>query len=530
MPAVEWLAGLAVILSFPLMQRRMARIACHIPQWPVADAFALAMTVACALLLIALTGSPGAASVVGVIILVLLDRCNKAKYAALREPVILSDAWLVPQLIKFPIFYFAFLTPLNIAIIALAGTAAAALCYSYLPLHRLPAEVRIAFAAVPVIGILLISACSTHPAVAAFWQRFFARFPVSHNANRDAERYGMVGCAFLHGIWLLAFRQEVTEKLAPREDGTCRICRWQSLRRANETTLPHIVVVQAESFVHARTFSKAIGRDWTRHFDQLADDGCAGRLITETFGAYTIRTEFSVITGVDRADLKVAGINPYLHSARSDVGSMARILSRHGYSTICLHPNSGKFFARDRVMPHLGFQTFLDGNGFKHAARYGPFVADRAIGERIETILAEASTPQFVFAITIEAHGPWAKNRLAGLPWPEDASPLPKALTGKCVDGHFAAYARHLRHTDQLIGQLAAILRTLSRPAVLAVYGDHPGCLPHGMSANDSATDFLLWSSASPLNTKSILAGETAIHPHSLGEAILMSAGWLGSS
>lgn len=526
MTVLELLIATTVILCFPLWQRRTERKRGNSPEWPFADLFALIMTLACALPILALAGSFVAAGVIGIFILLLLERADKIKRSVLREPVVLADFVLLRQIVAFPVFYFPFLTPRNLAILAVAAMAAAAMFLHFMPLSPLPPLVRAAFAALPLAALLLAGRYFPAPRIARLWARFFRRFPVSHDANRDVHRYGVVGCALLHGIWFFAFRLETSRNLAPRADGTAPLCRWRNLAPPLEDALPHVVVVQAESFMHLRKMFPGVGGDWTANFDRLAANGRVGRLATDTFGAYTVRTEFSVVSGVNRSMLVVDGINPYLPASRSDVGSLARVFSGRGYGTICLHPNSARFFARDRVIPHLGFARFIDGAEFETAPRYGPFVSDGAVGDRVAALLANADAPQFIFAITIEAHGPWRKRRLAGLPWPDGASPLSGRLTKGELDGRFAAYARHLRHTDALLGRLAETLSGLSRPAVLAFYGDHPGCLPPGTTLARRDTDFLVWRTDRSLAGIMPSMEAKTLPPHMLGDLILSAAGW----
>jgi phosphoglycerol transferase MdoB-like AlkP superfamily enzyme len=147
-------------------------------------------------------------------------------------------------------------------------------------------------------------------------------------------------------------------------------------------------------------------------------------------------------------------------------------------------------------MPNLGFHRFLSADAFRESPRCGPYTADAAVLERAAEELTGASAPKFLFAVTIEAHGPWPAGRLAGRPAPPELEAWPERWRKDGPDGGLAAYARHLRHADALLGGLAGL--ELDRPLVLGWYGDHVGSLPSGLTLageHPTATDFLVWRS-----------------------------------
>jgi phosphoglycerol transferase MdoB-like AlkP superfamily enzyme len=241
---------------------------------------------------------------------------------------------------------------------------------------------------------------------------------------------------------------------------------------------PHIVAVQSESFFDARRLDARVPRDVLANLDRLAQSGERGRLEVPVWGAYTMRTEFAFLSGVDGAALGVHRFNPYRRLARAGIATLASALRAHGYRTLCLHPYPAQFFGRDRVFPLLGFDQFVDLEGFAGAPRAGPYVADAAVAERIRAALAAAREPLFVFAITMENHGPLH-------------------LEGR---DELAVYLRHLRNADAMLGALCADLEQRGE-GVLCFYGDHVPGLPavyraHGYE--DPRTDYLLWKAGDP--------------------------------
>jgi phosphoglycerol transferase MdoB-like AlkP superfamily enzyme len=150
---------------------------------------------------------------------------------------------------------------------------------------------------------------------------------------------------------------------------------------------------------------------------------------------------------------------------------VAHTLRAAGYRTLALHPFDPLFFGRQRVLPALGFERFESRTDFAGAARAGRHVADAAVGARIVAALAEAEGPALVFAITMQAHGPW--------PGPDP-------------QGQWLA---HLRDADAMLGALAAAAEQLDRPLVLCAYGDHQPALPGAKAWPDRRTQWLIWHS-----------------------------------
>jgi phosphoglycerol transferase MdoB-like AlkP superfamily enzyme len=71
------------------------------------------------------------------------------------------------------------------------------------------------------------------------------------------------------------------------------------------------------------------------------------------------------------------------------------------------HPYASEFFFRHKVFPRLGFDAFVDRDQFVDAAYAGPYVSDAAVTDCLIERLEQASgQAQFIFAITMENHGP----------------------------------------------------------------------------------------------------------------------------
>jgi phosphoglycerol transferase MdoB-like AlkP superfamily enzyme len=207
------------------------------------------------------------------------------------------------------------------------------------------------------------------------------------------------------------------------------------------------------------------------------------------WGAATQRTEFAFLTGLPEDVLGLDRHNPYLRFAKQPVWSVAHDLRDLGYRTTCVHPFFGSFFGRDRVMPNLGFDEFLDIAAFQDAPRFGPYVSDISIADKIAELLQQTEEPRFIFAITMENHGQWQKDRLP----PEEIAQVQALAPG--FPWEFLCYVRHLQNADEMIGRVAAAMRNRG-DGVLCMFGDHVPSFPKlfkRANFTDPRSDYFIW-------------------------------------
>jgi phosphoglycerol transferase MdoB-like AlkP superfamily enzyme len=135
-----------------------------------------------------------------------------------------------------------------------------------------------------------------------------------------------------------------------------------------------------------------------------------------------------------------------------------------------MHPYHANFFRRDQVFPLLHFNNFLDIAHFEKAPLAGPYVADAAVAEAILAALEDgpAQTPHFIFAMTMESHGPLQLETVQ----PKE-SKLYHTLGEDKKWAELTIYLRHATNADAALGYLLERLQARSRPTVLCFYGDH---------------------------------------------------------
>jgi hypothetical protein len=397
----------------------------------------------------------------------------------LREPVVFSAAAEFPQIFTHPQLYLPFAGP----VLVLGGAAAAVAGGIALLVIEPPLWAPRPIAA--LVALALIAACSWlagHPPLLGAGARAMRHLAPTGEPFADTASLGPFATLLAHTIIARAERAERQRALAAPPVIS---------ERANRPGGP-IVVVQCESFFDARRLSSRIPRDFPRAFDACcASAALFGRFGVSAWGAYTMRAEFAVLSGVPESELGYDRFNPYYALARVPLESQVWRLRRAGYRTICLHPFDRRFFRRDLAMPALGFERFL-GRETLGGSRAPPYYPDADLARDILRVLDAEGPRTFIFAITMGNHGPW----LAKSPPLDPAVAAlfdPAEVPG---GGELLRYLDGLRCSDEMLSVLMDGLARHSAPAVLAFYGDHLPSLSNAFGHfefAESSSDYVVW-------------------------------------
>jgi phosphoglycerol transferase MdoB-like AlkP superfamily enzyme len=281
-----------------------------------------------------------------------------------------------------------------------------------------------------------------------------------------------------------------------------------------------LVSVQSESFFDVRGLWPGVRAEVLGEYDVLASQALArGKLQVAAWGANTVRTEFAYLTGIPSERLGVHRFNPYRVLARRGLPSIASRLKALGYRTVCIHPYDGGFYGRNKVLPALGFDEFIDVRAFNPSQKAGPFIGDCAVAQKIRELLEAPgrTQPLFIHAVTMENHGPLHLESVA-------EHELPAWFDRPLQPGmqDLAPYLRHIGNADRMLGMLRETLLSQPNEALLCFFGDHVPILPEvyqavGAPAGD--TDYLIWS-----NRRQPGSQACPIAVHKLSSALLAHA------
>jgi hypothetical protein len=469
------------------------------------------------LLLVAASGRAIFSTLTVLAVLVGLALANRAKISLLREPLVFFDFAYAAQVLTHPGLYIPVVGTWRVVGVCVAVVS--------IPTAALMVDAPLwsdgpGASVWPRAGLFAGSALAM-----AVWPIFVRIYFRSHGRNAvsgsgdpmwDLTRFGLVGS------WLVQWTSGRDKEELERIRSHCP--ELPPTMRSGEKS-PQIIVVQAESFFDTRRLFASPDEEppvTLPNFERACAEGpMSGRFMVSAWGANSLRTEFAVLSMIPETELGVHRFNPYLTLARRPVWTMARHLQALGYRTIWVHPFSKRFFSRDRVYRNLGFDEFLDIDAFAAAPRCGAYVCDRAIADMVGDILTgdAKAQPTFVFAITMEAHGPWLEGEIS-----EEMSARLPTLPASATSYKLARLLYHLRHTDQMIGDLMDLTSKLGRTTVLGLYGDHLPLLTETFERagfKETATDYAIWRGG-PVPRRSKTA---PLAPEQFGREVLAAAG-----
>lgn len=453
----------------PMAVRSWSTWAVHVGLWFIAHA-----------LLTLVLGRPWFAAATVSALVLMLVLVNNAKFKSLREPFVFQDYEYFTDAIRHPRLYIPFLGWWRFMAAAAGFVLAVVVGLGW---EAVPAARFDGLGQLGGVGLVLSSG------LLLLMLSHGRSPPITLDPDQDLHVLGLLASLWCYGLE----GRRLPSARSPFEG-------LADLPGRGE--LPHLVAIQSESFFDTRTLYPGIRPEVLTRYDALkAEAVLQGTLAVPAWGANTVRTEFAFLTGVREEALGVHRFNPYRALAAGwEVVSVAAFLKRLGYRTVCIHPYPASFYLRGRVYPCLGFDAFEDISAFDGAARAGPYVGDAAVAERIAAILAAADEPVFIFAITMENHGPLHLEQVTAA---DEASLYTQPPPSGCED--LTVYLRHLRNADGMVGRLRDAALASPRPVGLCWYGDHVPIMPavyDRFGAPDGDVEYVFWhsqGSAAPL-------------------------------
>lgn len=236
------------------------------------------------------------------------------------------------------------------------------------------------------------------------------------------------------------------------------------------SALPDIVVIMSEAWWDP-TIMQNVGFS-----DPLLTNLHAkarGKLFSPVFGGYTANSEFEFLTRLSMAYLPRGSI-PYLQFINHTVEALPRTLQREGYETIAVHPFDPTFWDRDKVYPRLGFERFHDMSQFTHRDMTPPYISDRSMGQEIVDLLAAPSArPRFVFAVSVQNHGPYNSPDKRYAPADTVSITRAPASLSEAMRGVLSTYASGVRDAVNSYNLIVDQIAATGRPTIVVMFGDH---------------------------------------------------------
>ncbi|WP_110111977.1 LTA synthase family protein [Bacillus sp. CGMCC 1.16541] len=238
-------------------------------------------------------------------------------------------------------------------------------------------------------------------------------------------------------------------------------------RKSDQT--PNIIMIQSEAYWDPTVLNGVtFNQDPLPFYRSIKDKHTSGSLLAPVFGGSTANTEFEVLTGLSMQFLP-SGTVPFLHSLKKPIPALPNILTKSGYETTAIHSYANWFYQRNNVYHLLGFDRFISGEYLKNPTIDYTYYKDDVITDTILEQLDKSEKPDFIFAVTMQNHMPYAPGVKKSYATIEVSS---EKLT-EDSKGMLEFYGDTLVQVDYELERLITTLNERNEPTIIVYYGDH---------------------------------------------------------
>lgn len=219
---------------------------------------------------------------------------------------------------------------------------------------------------------------------------------------------------------------------------------------------PNVVFIMSESFSDFRVFdSLNIDKDIYSGFDSVASEGYVGNCVVPTFGGYTTRTEFELLTGLPTYAINTPSVPQNLLKKQKVINTIPSYFKTLGYNTAYIHPFSKTFYDRDTLYTEYGFDNlYFDDSMTVETENFRRYISDKSVFNEIKSVLKSNKSPSYIFATTMQNHQPYYAETA------EDADQLSYYLAG-------------VKETSDQLREFTNWLKDFDEDVILVFVGDH---------------------------------------------------------
>lgn len=231
---------------------------------------------------------------------------------------------------------------------------------------------------------------------------------------------------------------------------------------------PNIIIVMSEAFWDPTVLQGVeFSEDPLPYFHSLKQKHSNGVLLVPVYGGGTANTEFEILTGFSTRFLP-QGIVPYVQFVNKPLEALPAILKRQGYEATAIHTYNDWFYRRNIVYRNLGFDRYISKNSFNNPEYSGYYIRDTELSQKILQVLRCTSKPDFVFAVSMQAHGPYSNEEN-----PEAVIKVEGRLRNAETRNILENYTNIIHDVDKSLKLLIEELKLIDEPTVVVFLGDH---------------------------------------------------------
>jgi phosphoglycerol transferase MdoB-like AlkP superfamily enzyme len=237
---------------------------------------------------------------------------------------------------------------------------------------------------------------------------------------------------------------------------------------------PNIVVIMNESYCDLSSLSDKLGIGYERTLLDEREPSSFGNLYVSTFGGGTCNSELEFLTGWSCA---FRSPSSYIYSQfhLDGIDSLPAQLKGLGYRTVAIHPQNGDNWMRAERYPELGFDEFIDIDGFaadgwdEEKDGFHRGISDGTTYKEALDELEGSADPVFVFDVTMANHSPYDYGNLKGREARYSEDGRLDAKNSEVLREYISCIEESDRDLLSFLGDLDA----LGEDTIVLMFGDH---------------------------------------------------------
>ena len=407
------------------------------------------------------------------------------KMRILHQPLLPSDLLFIKQALIVTRYY------IGGFILFLGGAAVALTIYTLfrkrLPHLPLPKRARVSITA--LVAFAFVFCGSRFDSVTSTINRKMSLVDEFWNQLSNFKKNGVLYAFLLNSESLTVKRP--TEYGRTSVDRIFRKVSPPESQPSADATPPDVIIYMNESFWDITSISELkLPHDPIPHYHAHARHHPTQKFISPTFGGNTCYAEFEILTGMSYGYFP-QGASAYNQFIHHSIPSLVHVFNENGYNTIGLHSFKRWFWNRGNVFRHLGFDEFISVESMDDAYKKGKFISDESLAQYIIKTAAASESPFFMYALSMQNHGPYDEERYDSLDHPVTTS------LSATANREVNTYIQGLTDADRSLKMVTDYIDTTSRKTMLIFFGDH---LPGFVSVydetgyGDKVRSWSLWS------------------------------------
>ncbi|URM33426.1 LTA synthase family protein [Cytobacillus firmus] len=299
-------------------------------------------------------------------------------------------------------------------------------------------------------------------------------FGINSEAASPKQLYDIYGVAIGFISSISGIQEEKPETYAASKiEGIISEVKNEKASQRNSAKKPNVIIIMSEAFWDPTVMNNvSFNKDPLPNFHHLSSNFTSGKLHVPVFGGSTSNTEFEILTSMSTQFLSPGSV-PYKNYIKEPIPALPHIFRSEGYETLAYHTYHNWFYERNSVYKHLGFDRFVSLEFFPNPVQDMMYYRDNEITDEILKQIEKSDKPNFIYAITMQNHGPYRTDAKKFYATMEAQLKEGEGSFTPDAENILEFYADNLAEIDKDLQRLINSLEQMNEKTMVVFFGDH---------------------------------------------------------